>query len=262
MSEYLEVKSEHVKRLWDFASRWPHYSAMYFSHVVGDGLVHAIGLLGLLSGKVLDYGCGTGELIGRLLRPGVVVSGVDSSAESIDVVNMKYGKHRQFGTAMVVQEAADMLASETFDLVLSIETIEHLFPQEIAPIFDGVYTATKPGGYVIVTTPYNEDLQKAMCFCPNCGKIYHKWLHLSSFQKISLATIMEARGFETVLCENTDFLRFQRRSGKRHWARQFIRNPALSVFDHVFSRSGTRSLRLRADLGRGHNLMYVGRKPA
>lgn len=256
---FLEVKPKHVERLWDFASSWAPYQNSYFSAQVSEGLVAMLKLVNVLDGKVLDYGCGTGELMGRLLHSGVRASGVDFSPESIQTVRDLYGDHPLFAGAEVVTDADPQERNSEYDLVISIETIEHLFPDEIVPTFRRISRMIKPGGYVFVTTPYNEDLREGMCFCPNCATLFHKWLHLSSFDVPKLSSIMESAGFETLLCDHTDFRNFQFRRGKRHVLRQRLRNPALTLLDLLSRRSALESHRLKADLGRGGNLFYLGR---
>ncbi len=258
---FLEIEPKHIERLWNFASSWRPYQRTYFSEMVGDGVATFLRSLNVLNGNVLDYGCGKGDLMARILDKNVTVSGLDYSPDSIATVRDRYKGHPSFGVAEVVTDTTLPFSDDSFDLVLSIETIEHLFPDDIVPTFERLLPLVKPGGYIFVTTPYEENLEDDMCFCPNCSTVFHRWLHFSSFDVSKLVGIMERVGFHTILCDHTDFRNFQKRKGKRHVLRQYLRNPLLRMVDIVFRLSGTRSRRLRADLGKGRSLFYVGRRP-
>ena len=74
---------------------WNQYSVAdterYFGQVVGDSLLTLVQrLLGTLSDPILDFGCGSGHLLGKLMRRGKRCVGLDFSDESVSVVREKY----------------------------------------------------------------------------------------------------------------------------------------------------------------------------
>ena len=50
-------------------------------------------------------------------------------------------------------------------------------------------------GIVIGTVPRKEDLEMALCLCPECGSLFHKWQHQRSFNKENLAAVLCDAGF-------------------------------------------------------------------
>jgi methionine biosynthesis protein MetW len=103
---------------------------------------------GMSSGiRCLDVGCGTGNsYAGELRHRGVSYVGVDISPEAVEAA-------RAAGLdAQVIADAAELpFADETFDRVLCIEVLEHLFaPQDAAR---EVHRVLRPGGRLVVSAP-------------------------------------------------------------------------------------------------------------
>lgn len=97
--------------------------------------------------KVLDAGCGDGE-IGKMLQieRRVNVHGVDISRKGVDLANKK-GLHAKVADISVHIP----FRSNTFDLVISSETIEHVLNPDI--FLKEIYRVLKPGGIILITTP-------------------------------------------------------------------------------------------------------------
>jgi 2-polyprenyl-3-methyl-5-hydroxy-6-metoxy-1,4-benzoquinol methylase len=108
----------------------------------------------LLKGRslcVLDAGCGNGYVGGKLLALGHDVYGLDSSRSGIEIAARTHPEGH-----WCVGSVYDPLFPDCpggFDAVLSLEVIEHL----IAPrtFVKNVRDALKPGGILILSTPYN-----------------------------------------------------------------------------------------------------------
>ena len=103
-----------------------------------------------LAGKrVLDMGCGAGLLCEPLARLGGVVSGLDAAAENIAAASAhaaQSGLEIDYRTGGV-----EALAGETFDLVTSLEVIEHV--TDPAVFVAGLAAAVAPGGLLVLSTP-------------------------------------------------------------------------------------------------------------
>lgn len=104
-------------------------------------------LVGYSFTKVLDAGCGDGE-IGKLLKEqlNIDVYGIDISRKGVALAKQK-GLHAK---------VADMSVripykNNTFDLVISSATIEHVINPDI--FLQEVYRVLKPNGIVLVSTP-------------------------------------------------------------------------------------------------------------
>ncbi|HET6538470.1 MAG TPA: bifunctional 2-polyprenyl-6-hydroxyphenol methylase/3-demethylubiquinol 3-O-methyltransferase UbiG [Sphingopyxis sp.] len=112
-----------------------------------------------LRGKaVLDAGCGAGLLVEPLARLGAAVTGVDAAPENIEAA-----RAHAAGQDLDIRYHAGELASlppQTFDLITSMEVIEHVtdpavFVQELA-------SRLAPDGLMILSTPNRTALSKIL----------------------------------------------------------------------------------------------------
>ncbi len=103
-----------------------------------------------LAGKsALDVGCGAGLLCEPLARLGAAVTGIDAAAENIGVAQAHAA---QSGLAIDYRAGSvENLGVETFDLVTSMEVIEHV--TDPAGFVAGLARALAPGGLMILSTP-------------------------------------------------------------------------------------------------------------
>lgn len=96
--------------------------------------------------SVLDVGCGEGRFLG-MLPPSVERRvGVDLSARALRFARAFYPEIEFLGT-----DAAEL--DETFDLVVSIEVLEHVPDEQVAPFLRTLAERTRPDGHVIVCVP-------------------------------------------------------------------------------------------------------------
>lgn len=201
---------EHVKRLWTYWNSKSHLQAENFSYQVGTGIINFLLSTGRLRGKVLDYGCGLGYLLQRLLDLDLACSGAEFSAQSVDLVNHKFEGNRQWNGATLVTGLPTKFSSGEFDVITCTETLEHLSDELLAGVVAEMHRLVKPGGTVLFTTPNDEDLEQAMTYCPFCTAEFHKVQHLRSFSAASLREFLESHGFQVLFCQGLDFAAFQR----------------------------------------------------
>ncbi len=149
-----------------------------------------------LAGKsALDMGCGAGLLAEPLARMGAQVTGVDAAAESIAVARV----HAASGGLSIDYRAGgvEAVAGETFDLVCSMEVIEHVADPNgfVAGLAEGV----APGGMLVMSTPNRTWLSRVALVegAERLGQIprgTHDWDKFLTPEELS-ATIV-ANGFE------------------------------------------------------------------
>ena len=105
-----------------------------------------------LSGKmVLDVGCGGGLLCEAMTARGARVSGIDMSAEALEVARL----HAQESGVEISyrQETAEALAARSpasFDVVVCMEMLEHV--PEPASVVSACAVLLRPGGTLILST--------------------------------------------------------------------------------------------------------------
>jgi 2-polyprenyl-6-hydroxyphenyl methylase/3-demethylubiquinone-9 3-methyltransferase len=122
------------------------------AHWHGDGA----SFTPLAGRRALDVGCGAGLLCEPLARLGAAVTGVDAAAENIAAAQA----HAALSELQIDYRAGgiEALAGETFDLVTSLEVIEHV--ANPATFIAGLAAALAPGGLLILSTPNRTALSR------------------------------------------------------------------------------------------------------
>ncbi|MGO0061749.1 class I SAM-dependent methyltransferase [Brevibacillus fluminis] len=104
---------------------------------------YGVQVLALLQAKagerILDLGCGTGDICHELAKAGVNVKGIDFSADMIESAKMKYPE-----LAFEVANAETYRSDEVFDAVFSNAALHWMKRPEL--VIQTVFAALKPGG--------------------------------------------------------------------------------------------------------------------
>jgi SAM-dependent methyltransferase len=77
-----------------------------------------------------------------------------------------------------------------------------------------IHRLLKPGGRLLLTTPFDEELEKHMAFCPFCKAEYHHMQHMQRFSVESLSQLLKKYGFKIEFCKNINLEKFQIGSSK------------------------------------------------
>ncbi|HEV2764309.1 MAG TPA: class I SAM-dependent methyltransferase, partial [Pyrinomonadaceae bacterium] len=181
---------------WNYFSNDPVFSAQYFSNHSGGLLLEHLERAVEFKGRVLDYGCGPGYMVAHLLNRGVACEALDFSEGSVRRVRDRFGSHPLFRGATAVAGLPSPLPEGQFDVVLSVEMVEHLFDEWLTPTFEEFRRLLRPGGTLVVTTPNEEDLTALRVLCPECGGLFHQYQHVRSWSAATLRAALEGHGFE------------------------------------------------------------------
>jgi ubiquinone/menaquinone biosynthesis C-methylase UbiE len=124
-----------------------HY--LHHRHLARSLAVHAPAN----TGAILDAGCGRGDHSVWLAQrfPAARVLGVDLDAARVKACQTA---SRKLGVANVEFELGDLTQPQrerAFDLVISIDVLEHIVPQSVA--LRGLYAALRPGGLAYLHVP-------------------------------------------------------------------------------------------------------------
>lgn len=159
--------------------------------------------------RALDVGCGAGLLSEPLARLGAAVTGLDAAPENIAAARL----HAE-GQGLAIDYRAggiESLGGETFDLVVSMEVVEHV--TEPAAFIAGLAGALAPDGLLILSTPNRTSLSKLALITIGEGfgmvpKGTHD--HAKFLTPDELGALVAAAGLEVV---DTTGLSFDPRAG-------------------------------------------------
>lgn len=171
-------------------------------------------------GKLLDVGCGIGEVLWAAKKSGWEAEGIDPSREFIELGREKLGVDGRVSTL----EAAEFL-SESFDAVVMGGILEHLY-DPLSTLAE-VRRVLRNGGWLFFDAPNEDGLYMS------AGNLYMRlrgkdWVvvmaptfppyHVQGFNPRSLRTILERAGFAVremqiggTVCEQVGEITFRRR---------------------------------------------------
>lgn len=136
---------------------------------------------------LVDIGCGNGVFLTCLskTRAGIRLLGIDRSEAAL-----RYVKSENL-LADIVDTG---LQSGSFDCVTCLEVIEHLpFNVYDAAIKELARISNK---YIIVSVPFEEDLEETSNQCPACKTIFNRELHLRNFNDLKMNGLFNEFGFK------------------------------------------------------------------
>lgn len=152
--------------------------------------------------KILDLGCGTGDLANKLFEYGVEVIGVDNSGNMVKQAIQKY-PHIPFK----VQDATNLDYHNEFDAVFSNATLHWVQPANQA--LKGIYQSLKKGGRFVaefggkgnVQTITDEIIQQIKEAGFDFKEEHFPWFYPSIAE---YANLMEEAGFRVTFAQHFD----------------------------------------------------------
>lgn len=108
--------------------------------------------------KVLDVGCGRGEIVRHCARLGADAFGIDYAPAAVAMSQQAVSHEAQaMGRTGVAQADAKVLPfpGSYFDRVLMFDVVEHLYPWELHAAMLEVKRTLKPGGLFVIHTAPN-----------------------------------------------------------------------------------------------------------
>jgi 2-polyprenyl-3-methyl-5-hydroxy-6-metoxy-1,4-benzoquinol methylase len=128
---------------------------------------------------ILDTGCGGGWLAKALKPRNLKVISMDIS----DINPIRATKDVPYqGHYGLVADVFELPIKEgSVDCIVASEIIEHV--PDPKRFINSLFNALKPGGRIIITTPYNEKIQYSLCI--HCNRLTPHNAHLHSFTQAS-----------------------------------------------------------------------------
>jgi 2-polyprenyl-3-methyl-5-hydroxy-6-metoxy-1,4-benzoquinol methylase len=223
MKEYLEVEYDITKRpLTEYPSKLARY--IYDKHNLKSGL------------RLLDIGCGRGEVSLQFKKLGLKVTGLDSSAKIKDLFNQEECNFIMHSIKSGIEIPAE---DNSFDYIFIKSFIEHVNdPMDL--ILD-CYRLLKDKGKIIILTPDWE---------ANLKIFFDDITHVKPFTRISMSQLLELTGFEKI-----EVYRF--RQLPITWSNAFVKMVSKMISPLIPHRSKIKFFRWSKELmlvGIGHKL--------
>ncbi|MBU1853982.1 MAG: class I SAM-dependent methyltransferase [Candidatus Omnitrophica bacterium] len=139
------------------------------------------------SASLVDVGCGNGTLIRILKRAGYKdIQGVDSNKCKVEISRKEEARIVESDAVIFLQDK-----SESFDLILAMDLIEHLKKERIRSFLQACFSALKKNGRLVLQTPNAESPWGMTC-------VYGDFTHETIFSPLWLKELLELAGFVNI----------------------------------------------------------------
>ena len=134
---------------------------------VGPRFEKALALAGGLRGRrVLDIGCGRGELVLQSALRGADAWGIDYAHAAVDIAERALATADEAVRARTHVEQMDVKALEYddgfFDVAFMMDVVEHLYPDELSRALDELHRVLRLGGRLVIHTSPNKTFEQAL----------------------------------------------------------------------------------------------------
>ena len=124
---------------------------------------------------ILDVGCGSAWVAQNFLKKLISVYSLDISFTNPYKAIRKYPVKRHFG--ITADSYSLPFQENSFDCIIASEIIEHvLYPDKFVT---ELFRVLKPGGSLLISTPYKEKIIYYLCI--HCNKLTPLHSHINSF---------------------------------------------------------------------------------
>lgn len=133
---------------------------------------------------ILDVGCGSAWVAKSFLDKNVSVFSMDISLTNPTKALQRYVFEQHF--ALVADVYALPFKPDTFDCIIAAEVMEHTPDPRL--FLSNLLQVLKPGGTLIVTTPFDEQIPHSLCV--HCNRATPHNAHLHSFNAKNVSELL------------------------------------------------------------------------
>lgn len=200
--------------------------------------------------RVLDVGCGRGEMVFYAAKHGAEGIGIDYSKDSIElarVAQKKQSKQIQNKTEFIHMDAKKLKFSENyFDLIIMTDVVEHLYPEELELAFKEIKRVLKPNGQLIIHTApnklFNDIFYKFYCY-PVSSILTGLWNILNKSKYPNIVSPKEIRTDSHLIMHINEPTYFSLSNlfnkygfkGNLHSSNVTVRKPIFGIKDIIFN---------------------------
>lgn len=168
-----------------FQSKWHHLKFQRFAAAMEGMYRH------------LDVGCGPGTFIGALPEGDHDSIGTDIAASQIEYANRTHGGP---GKSFILVDGPELPFEDCrFDVVTSIELVEHMEAEHGLRHVREIFRVLKPGGRILLSTPnYGSAWPALERLINRFGKVDYTEQHITHYDRSKLHKLLSDAGFVDV----------------------------------------------------------------
>lgn len=184
---------------------WEHFQTTRvdsFDHARGRYAAvvkEVVGRIDRAPARVLNIGIGAGVVERTLLARGWQIAALDPSPEAVAPL-ARDGIDARCGYAQDIP-----FETASFDAVIASEVLEHIEAGVRRRVLAEIHRVLDDQGWFVGSVPYRENLADGEVVCPDCGKIFHRWGHVDSFDLPRVTAELGAQ-FDAVTCRRLSFV--------------------------------------------------------
>ena len=167
---------------------------------------------------ILDIGCGNGWVSQKYVSD--VVSVISADIALINVERALKNKQHINHSGLVADVFNLPIQKDSIDCIIASEIIEHVPDPKL--FIQKLFKVLKPGGTLVITTPYNETLVYHQCV--HCNKLTPENAHIHSFHENDLP------GLVPVDANNWAFEKFGNKYMHRIGAYHYLKSLPLGLW--------------------------------
>ena len=206
--------------------------------------------------KILDIGCGRGEVVLHCARMGVYSVGVDYSKEIIEIADAARAAHSEQEQKLmefICDDVKNLKTQDRFDRIFMLDLVEHLHDWELLELFEYCHKVLAPDGCIIIHTlpnkwvyeiTYRRLLRLFMPWLPkNPRGEYEKKIHVNEMSIVHLSNILKKGGFKSrvwlqdLIVEQARWHEKQPLADNRGRLYRWLANPVIGLMYKLLSKT-------------------------
>lgn len=165
--------------------------------------------------RILDIGCGRGELAYAISQSGALVVGLDYSKDAIEIAKKTFRQYPDGHLEFLTSEVLDYKTDEKFDIIIASDIIEHIEQEILIKVLKKVSALLKEDGRFIIHTAPNllnyqygyskrrKLIKQAGSYIPaNPRSFYEDLMHINEFTPGRLNRVLKSIFTDTLTWVN------------------------------------------------------------
>ncbi len=206
--------------------------------------------------RILDIGCGRGEVVLHCARMGVYSVGVDYSKEIIEIADAARAAHSEEERELMLficDDVKNLDTQDKFDRIFMLDLVEHLHDWELLELFEYCHKVLAPDGCIVIHTlpnkwvyeiTYRRLLRLFMPWLPkNPRSEFEKTIHVNEMSIVHLSNILSEGGFKSrvwlqdLIVEQAKWHKKQPLSDKRGRLYSWLGNPVIGLMYKLIAKT-------------------------